>query len=303
MQESSHSSAAWRSVHVCAVVLGFFAVWQLGVVVLRPPDYILPAPSAILLELATAPLWYVTNALDTIGATLLGFAVALLVGCLSAIAIVYSRVLENTLYTLLVATNSVPKIALAPLFIIWLGTGLEVEGRDFVPHRAVRHRRRHGFGLALGGSGCGRSVSVAEMQPLEGIDPAAPAERAAILVRRNESGNLAGSGGRDRGRVRRLASRPRLYHPLRPRRVPDHAGIRRHRPARRVGNNFVLHRGHRRALRLSVARIAPVPPPGSRRQSMTGRFAPNSRAAIRAVRSMSWMPWFMPLPHHRANVE
>lgn len=125
MPGSESSGAAWRSVHVCLVVIGFFVVWQLGVALLQPPEYLLPGPIAIARELASAPLWYLSNTLDTIGATLLGFAVALLVGCLAAIGIVYSRVLENTLYTLLVALNSVPKIALAPLFIIWLGTGLE----------------------------------------------------------------------------------------------------------------------------------------------------------------------------------
>ncbi len=60
----------------------------------------------------------------TVGVDLLGFALALLSACLAAVGIVYSRFLENTLYTLLVALNSVPKIALAPLFIIWMGTGI-----------------------------------------------------------------------------------------------------------------------------------------------------------------------------------
>jgi NitT/TauT family transport system permease protein len=46
------------------------------------------------------------------------------VGVLAAIGIVYSRFLENTLYTFLVSLNSIPKIALAPLFIIWMGTNL-----------------------------------------------------------------------------------------------------------------------------------------------------------------------------------
>lgn len=125
MRENSAHSATRRSMHVFGVVLGFFALWQLAVATLHPPPFILPPPSAILSELASAPGWYLQNTLDTIGATLLGFAVALLVGCVAAVAIVYSRTLENTLYTLLVAMNSVPKIALAPLFIIWLGTGLE----------------------------------------------------------------------------------------------------------------------------------------------------------------------------------
>jgi NitT/TauT family transport system permease protein len=61
----------------------------------------------------------------TLYTTMLGFGLALLVGLLAAIGIVYSRFLEGTLYTLLVSLNSIPKIALAPLFIIWLGTGTE----------------------------------------------------------------------------------------------------------------------------------------------------------------------------------
>ena len=60
----------------------------------------------------------------TVGACLLGFFMALVVGVLAAIGIVYSKLLENTLYTFLVSLNSIPKIALAPLFIIWMGTNL-----------------------------------------------------------------------------------------------------------------------------------------------------------------------------------
>ncbi|MGH7089951.1 MAG: ABC transporter permease, partial [Stellaceae bacterium] len=118
------SGSAIRAVHVGLVVLGFFLFWQLGVMLAHPPDYLLPAPSAVLAELGSAPLWYLGHAFATLAATLLGFAAALAVGCLTAVGIVYSRVLENTLFTLLVALNSVPKIALAPLFIIWMGTGL-----------------------------------------------------------------------------------------------------------------------------------------------------------------------------------
>jgi NitT/TauT family transport system permease protein len=46
-------------------------------------------------------------------------------GVALAVGIVYSRFLERTIYTLLVALNSIPKVALAPLFVIWMGTGPE----------------------------------------------------------------------------------------------------------------------------------------------------------------------------------
>ena len=124
MPKINLSSRRWRSLHILLVLIGFFAAWQLANMVFKPPDYILPSPLNILRELASAPLWYLGHALRTLEGTLLGFALALLLGCLAAIGIVYSHWLENSLYTLLIALNGVPKIALAPLFIIWLGTGL-----------------------------------------------------------------------------------------------------------------------------------------------------------------------------------
>jgi NitT/TauT family transport system permease protein len=124
MSEPSQGTGARRGLHVGAVLVGFFVVWQLAVMALKPPEYLLPSPIAIFDEMMSAPLWYLGHALRTVAATLLGFIAALAVGCLAAIGIVYSRVLEHTLFTLLVALNSVPKIALAPLFIIWMGTGL-----------------------------------------------------------------------------------------------------------------------------------------------------------------------------------
>ncbi len=113
-----------RARSVALVILGFFLFWEVCVRLLKVPNYILPAPSEVFREIASDPLWYVNHAAYTVGACLLGFGLALILGVAAAIGIVYSRVLENTLYTLLVSLNSIPKIALAPLFIIWMGTDL-----------------------------------------------------------------------------------------------------------------------------------------------------------------------------------
>jgi len=112
-----------KTLSVTLVMVGFFGLWELGVRLFGVPNYILPAPSEIALELASDPMWYARHSAYTIGACLMGFFLALVIGILASIGIVYSRVLENTLYTLLVSLNSIPKIALAPLFIIWMGTG------------------------------------------------------------------------------------------------------------------------------------------------------------------------------------
>ena len=114
-----------RALAVLLVMVGFFVVWEAGVRLFNVPAYFLPPPSLVLKELASEPVWYLKHTLYTVLTTMEGFALALVLGVLAAIGIVYSRVLENTLYTLLVSLNSIPKIALAPLFIIWFGTGAE----------------------------------------------------------------------------------------------------------------------------------------------------------------------------------
>jgi NitT/TauT family transport system permease protein len=113
-----------RTRSVIVVLGGFLVIWEAWVRIAGVPSYFLPAPSAIFLEIAQNPSWYMRHSAYTIGACLLGFFMALVVGVLAAVGIVYSRFLENTLYTFLVSLNSIPKIALAPLFIIWMGTNL-----------------------------------------------------------------------------------------------------------------------------------------------------------------------------------
>jgi NitT/TauT family transport system permease protein len=83
----------------------------------------LPAPSVVVADIVQNPLFFTEQSIYTLYVTMVGFAIALVGGILAAIAIVSSRWLDRTFYTLLVATNAVPKVALAPLFVIWLGTG------------------------------------------------------------------------------------------------------------------------------------------------------------------------------------
>jgi NitT/TauT family transport system permease protein len=113
-----------RTWSVILVLGGFLVIWEAWVRIAGVPTYFLPAPSAIFSEIAQNPSWYMRHSAYTVGACLLGFFMALVVGVLAAIGIVYSKFLENTLYTFLVSLNSIPKIALAPLFIIWMGTNL-----------------------------------------------------------------------------------------------------------------------------------------------------------------------------------
>ena len=107
------------------VLGGMLAVWEVAVRLLAVPPILLPAPSRIVVELVSAPGFYFRQSAATLETTVAGFALAVLLGVTLAVGIVYSRLLERVVYTLLVALNSLPKVALAPLFVIWMGTGVE----------------------------------------------------------------------------------------------------------------------------------------------------------------------------------
>lgn len=112
-----------RSRQAMFTLLVLLVIWEACVRTLGIRDFLLPAPSKIIAQFFAQPGYLLLESLDTLRTTLYGFALALLLGVAAAIGIVYSKFLDRTLYSLLVALNAVPKVALAPLFVIWMGTG------------------------------------------------------------------------------------------------------------------------------------------------------------------------------------
>jgi NitT/TauT family transport system permease protein len=104
------------------VLIAVFVLWEAAVRGFQVKPIILPPPSAVFADLLAAPAWYLGHAWYTLLVTVAGFALAVVVGVLLAVLIVESRLLEKSIYALIVALNSVPKVAVAPLFVIWLGT-------------------------------------------------------------------------------------------------------------------------------------------------------------------------------------
>ena len=98
------------------VLIALFLLWEAAVRGFKVKAVVLPAPSAVFAELLHAPGWYLGHAWYTLLVTLGGFLVALVVGVLLAVLIVESRLLEKSVYALIVGLNSVPKVAVAPLF-------------------------------------------------------------------------------------------------------------------------------------------------------------------------------------------
>ncbi len=97
--------------------------WQVLVTVLRVPEVILPSPQEIAGELWHALPALLANAVPTTLDTLVAFFAAAVLGVGCAIVLTYSPLLRDTLYPNLVVFQLVPKVALAPLFVVWLGVG------------------------------------------------------------------------------------------------------------------------------------------------------------------------------------
>ena len=121
----SKAYRAWVASRPVVLPAAMFAalvvLWEAGVRLFAIPEFLLPAPSAIL----NAILLQAPNVLQHTNATLFtilaGFAASIIVGFPLAIAIASSPLLANALYPLLVLTQSVPKIAIAPLLVIVFG--------------------------------------------------------------------------------------------------------------------------------------------------------------------------------------
>jgi NitT/TauT family transport system permease protein len=101
----------------------FVVCWQLIVDIFAVPTFILPAPSAILQRIAESPSRMMLHLLVTLQEVLAGFALALAGGVILAVLVSQSRFLSRTLYPLLVVTQTVPTVAIAPILVVWFGPG------------------------------------------------------------------------------------------------------------------------------------------------------------------------------------
>ncbi len=100
------------------------AIWELVVRLLAVPAWLLPAPSAVAHTMGAERDLLLGNARVTLLEVVVGFALALTVGLLLAFLIDASPTLDRAVYPLVVASQTVPVPAIAPLLLIWFGYGL-----------------------------------------------------------------------------------------------------------------------------------------------------------------------------------
>ena len=105
-------------------ILAFLFFWEVLIQSLNVPVYLLPAPTNIIKSLATNAALIFYNAKPTIYESLMGFLISILVGAFLAILTVWSKSLGKVVMPLLVFSQSIPKISIAPLLLVWFGFGL-----------------------------------------------------------------------------------------------------------------------------------------------------------------------------------
>jgi NitT/TauT family transport system permease protein len=105
------------------VIAGMFLVWEAACLAFDIPVFILPAPTVIADSMVKwwSPLLF--NAWATLKTTVVGFLMAVGFGLLLGVAIGSSVLVYRGLYPLLIAFNSVPKVAVVPILVIWFGSG------------------------------------------------------------------------------------------------------------------------------------------------------------------------------------
>jgi len=107
-----------------SAILILIAVWEIGVRLSNMPSYILPAPSQVLIALVDSFNLIVFHAKITIYESLVGFAIAIIFSLIIAFLMDSVEVVKKAVYPILITSQTVPIITIAPLFVIWFGYGL-----------------------------------------------------------------------------------------------------------------------------------------------------------------------------------
>lgn len=113
-----------RIIGPMVVLFGLLVVWQVWVRLADTPTWMLPAPTDIVESFREDWRLLAEHTRVTLTEVLVGFAIALVAGLMTGIAIDSSRLIERALYPLLIASQTIPMVVLAPLFLIWFGYGL-----------------------------------------------------------------------------------------------------------------------------------------------------------------------------------
>ena len=104
-------------------LIGAILLWWLAIVVFSIEPYLLPGPGDVFQKFFEQPGYLLGETGRSLLETIEGFLLAIVIGVPIALVIVTSTVLERLVYPLLLMVNAIPKVAVAPLLVIWMGFG------------------------------------------------------------------------------------------------------------------------------------------------------------------------------------
>ncbi|WP_433168676.1 ABC transporter permease [Kribbella sp. CA-247076] len=104
-------------------LIGAIALWWLATIVFSIEAYLLPTPGDVVRTFADQPAYLLRETGISFLETIEGFLLAIVIGVPIALLIVRSVILERLVYPLLLMVNAIPKIAVAPLLVVWMGFG------------------------------------------------------------------------------------------------------------------------------------------------------------------------------------
>ena len=104
--------------------IGMFVLWELVCRIFKVDTFVLPAPSQVFQAIGQYWLPLAKNSFVTLWTTLAGFALAVAFGIVLGIVVGWSRAIYRGLYPVMIGFNSIPKVAVVPILIIWFGIGV-----------------------------------------------------------------------------------------------------------------------------------------------------------------------------------
>jgi len=113
-----------RNYSLPVIPFAFFLILWLLLSLLNIPEYILPSPMGVIDELLDARWQWLAQAQTTFYEVIGGFFLAIVVGILLGIVVSWNDTIRRTLIPFLVFFNSMPKVAAAPLVLVWFGFGI-----------------------------------------------------------------------------------------------------------------------------------------------------------------------------------
>ena len=194
-----------RYLPAAALFVALIVAWQLAVTVLRVREYLLPAPLTVARAMLGDEIPWLRHlgitSLEIVGA----FALAGAAGVALGVVVAWSPLLARALLPFLVFVNTLPKVAVAPLFLLWMGYGV-------LPNMLIGAligffpgRHQHRGGPDPGGRGAAGPGARVQRAQVEGLRQDPDPQRLSVHPERAQDHRDRGGGGRHR----RASSSPR----------------------------------------------------------------------------------------------